>query len=152
MERFTLEPNFFIYKSKKYEKIYNTLSSKKIFNNMAEIFTFACVIGYKNKNKVKLAGRGTEMRSEHFKEKELVPLMSIIFEESNFDNDIFYDYDLIKAKFNDLEEYAEGGMEILCSTAFDGHWNGIEIDDEYDEYEIDLARFILDNLNVESYN
>lgn len=148
MERFTLEPNFFIYKSKKYEKIYNTLSSKKIFNNMAEIFTFACVIGYKNKNKVKLAGRGTEMRSEHFKEKELVPLMSIIFEESNFDNDIFYDYDLIKAKFNDLEEYAEGGMEILCSTAFDGHWNGIEIDDEYDEYEIDLARFILDNLNV----
>lgn len=47
-----------------------------------------------------------------------------------------------------LEEYAEGGMEILCEEVFNGQWNGRTLNNEYDEYEIDISKYIYDNIKV----
>lgn len=147
MERFSLEPTFNVYRSEKYDNIYTLfVDKKKIFLNRAEMFTFLAIVGYKNGRRTPIDKKSTEMRSEHIKPKELVPLMTIMFNE--FDNDFskFENYDLVKEKMGIIQEYAEGGMDILCEKAFDGFWDGRSLKEDYDEYEIDIARFVYDEL------
>ncbi len=146
---FSLNDSFFIHKSKRFESIYNLLVNKKHLFKMNELFTLAAAVGFKNNKRVKLEQKGTEMRSEHFKENQLAALYSIMLNSSDINADLesFRDYDFVKNAFKIIEEYSEGGMEILCDEVFEDKWNGINLDEEYNEYEIDLLRFVYDDYN-----
>lgn len=152
MEGFDLSQNFSIYRSEKYNNVYETLISKKVYTNRAEVFTLAAIVGFRKGNRKKIEKRATEMRSEHISGKELVALLTIIFKE--FDNDLnkFENYDLVKEKMQIVEEYAEGGMEILCNEAFNGLWNGYVLKEDYDRYQIDLIRYLNTELKNEKNN
>ena len=150
MQRFNLTPNFFIYRSKRFDPIYETLVNKKIFENRAEIFVLASIVGFKNNRRTRVEERAPEMRSEHIREKDLVPLMCIIFKEFDYDFNKFDDYEQVKKMMAIIEEYAEGGMEILCEEAFDGQWDGKTLNPDYDEYEIDIVRYIYSELKNSS--
>lgn len=54
----------------------------------------------------------------------------------------FEDREFIVKARKRLEEYAEGGMEILVNTVFKSKWNGEILDGSYDEYEIDIISYI----------
>ncbi len=148
MKDFVLKPNFFVYRSKKYDSIYELLVDKKrIFENRAGVFVFASIVGFKYNRRTKIAERATEMRSEHITEKDLLPIICMMFKEFDYDFNMFEDYDNVKKMMTVIEEYAEGGMDILCNKAFYGQWDGQELNENYNEYEIDLVRFIYEEMN-----
>lgn len=143
MKDFVLKPNFFVYRSKKYDSIYEMLvDKKKIFENRAGVFVFASIVGFKNNKRIPVKERATEMRSEHISEKDLLAIICMMFKEFDYDFNKFEDYENVKKMMPVIEEYAEGGMEILCNTAFYGQWDGNSLSENYDEYEIDLVRYI----------
>lgn len=150
---FSLSNSFFIFKSKKYEDIYNILVNKKHIFKMSELFTLCATLGFKHNNLVPFENKGTEMRSEHFKENQLTALYSIMINSPiiNADLDSFGDYDLIKNAFKIIEQYAEGGMEILCREVFESNWNSYELADDYEYYEVDLLRFIYEDYREGSF-
>jgi len=153
MIEFNLDNNFSIYKSKKYENIYDVLSNKKHLFKMSELFTLCAVIGFKNNMQLPVAKRGTEMRSEHFKKDCFPVIFSMILSDSDIGGDIekFEDYEFTKSAFKKIEEYAEGGMQFLCQNVFENKWNGNTLDTEYDEYEIDILRYVYDEQNKEVF-
>jgi len=153
---FYLDDNFSIYKSKKYENIYNVLANKKHLFKMSELFTLCAVIGFKNKSQLPIpAGkRGTEMRSEHFRKDCLPVVYSMMLNDLNIggdDIDKFEDYEFTKNAFKKIEEYAEGGMYILCQEVFENKWDENSLDEKYDEYEIDILRYIYDEQNKPAF-
>ncbi|MBE1303381.1 hypothetical protein G4W71_04915 [Clostridium botulinum] len=141
---FTLNDSFFVIKSKRFEDIYDVLVNKKHIFKMAELFTLCAAIGFKNNRRIKIKSRGKEIRSEHFKENQLTVIYSIMINSKciNADLDNFRDYEFIKQAFKHLEEYAEGGMGILCEQVLKEKFNGVYLDDNYDQYEIDILRYI----------
>lgn len=146
MVDFYLSDNFPIWKSKKYENIYDVLVNKKHLFKMSELFTLCATIGFKNDTKLPIAKRGTEMRSEHFRKDCLPIVYSMIVNDPCIGGDIdkFEDYEFTKSAFKKIEEYAEGGMQILHQEVFEDKWDGSSLDEEYDEYEIDILRYIYD--------
>ena len=143
---FYLGDNFFIYKSKKYENIYDVLVNKKHLFKMSELFTLCAAIGFKNNIKLPVEKKGTEMRSEHFRKDCLPVVYSMIVNDPYIGGDIdkFEDYEFIKSAFKKIEEYAEGGMQILCQEVFENKWDKNVLDEEYDEYGVDILRYIYD--------
>ena len=150
---FSLNNSFFIFKSKKYEDIYNVLVNKEHIFKMSELFTLCASIGFKHNNPVPLESKGTEMRSEHFKENQLTALYSIMINspliKANLDN--FMDYDFVRSSFKVIEEYAEGGMEIICRDVFEKNWNGYQLTQDYEYYDVDLLRFIYEDYKEEVF-
>lgn len=150
---FSLNNSFFIFKSKKYEDIYNVLVNKMHIFKMSELFTLCASVGFKHNNSVSVDSKGTEMRSEHFKENQLTALYSIMINSPliNADLDSFRDYEFIKSAFKIIEQYAEGGMEILCRDVFEKNWNGYELSEDYEYYDVDLLRFIYTDYKEEAF-
>jgi hypothetical protein len=141
---FSLNNSFFISKSKKYEDVYEVIVNKKHIFKMYEFFTFCASVGFSHSNPLAVAEKGKEMRSEHFKETQLSVLYSIMINSPliKADLDSFRDYDFIKNSFKIIEQYAEGGMEILCKEVFEKNWNGYVLTEEYEYYDVDLLRFV----------
>jgi hypothetical protein len=150
---FYLSDNFPIWKSKKYENIYDVLVNKKHLFKMSELFTLCATIGFKNGTKLPIVKRGTEMRSEHFRKDCLPVVYSMIVNDPCIGGDIdkFEDYEFIKSAFKKIEEYAEGGLQILHQEVFEDKWDGSSLDEEYDEYEIDILRYVYDEQNKEIF-
>lgn len=150
---FSLNNSFFIFKSKKYEDIYDVLVNKRHIFKMSELFTLCASLGFKHNNPVPFDNKGTEMRSEHFKESQLTVLYSIMINSPliKADLDSFRDYDFIKNSFKIIEQYAEGGMEIICREVFEKNWNGYELVEDDEHYEIDLLRFIYEDYKEGSF-
>lgn len=100
--------------------------------------------GFSHSNPLAIAEKGKEIRSEHLKENQLSVLYSIMINSPliKADLDSFRDYDFIKNSFKIIEQYAEGGMEILCKEVFEKNWNGYVLTEEYEYYDVDLLRFI----------
>ncbi|HEY8892739.1 MAG TPA: hypothetical protein VIM70_21100 [Clostridium sp.] len=150
---FSLSNSFFIHKSKKYEDIYDVVVNKKHIFKMSELFTLCASLGFKHSNFVQFASKGTEMRSEHFKENNLTALYSIMINSPliKADLDNFSDYDFLKNSFKTLEKYAEGGMDILCKKVFEKNWDGNKLDADYEYYDVDLLRFIYEDYKEGSF-
>lgn len=137
---------FFISRSKKYDNIYEVLVGKRIFT-MAELFTFAASIGFKRNRRVNFENdRGKDIRSEYFFPQHLMVLYSLMLNDSDTGKDlnIFKDVEQLKKGMKVIEEFAEGGMEVLCEEVFEHKWDASSklLDDKWKDYEIDLARFV----------
>jgi len=42
-----------------------------------------------------------------------------------------------------IEEYAEGGIDVLIESVFKSKWNGISLDNNYQDYDLDIISFYL---------
>jgi len=150
---FSLNNNFFILKSKKYEDIYDVLVNKKHNFKMYELFTLCASVGFGHNNPLPIGDRGKDIRSEHLKESQLYVLYSIMIHspliKANLES--FRDYDFIKTSFKTIEQYAEGGMEILCRDVFEKNWNGYVLEEEYEYYDVDLLRFVYEGYKEGSF-
>ena len=150
---FSLSNSFFIFKSKKYEDIYDVLVNKKHIFKMSELFTLCASLGFKHSEPVPFESKGTEIRSEHFKENHLTALYSIMINSPliKADLDSFSDYDFIKNAFKVVEQYAEGGMEILCKEVFEKNWKVYTLEEDYEFYDVDILRFIYEDYKEGSF-
>ena len=132
-----------VFTSKRYEVIYKSLNNL-IDVKYHDLFMLCAVIGFRNNNKLTVEEKGREFRSNYLSREQKATAYSIILNDNELEKKInrFEDREFIVKARKRLEEYAEGGMEILVNTVFKSKWNGEILDGSYDEYEIDIISYI----------
>lgn len=132
-----------VFTSKRYEAIYKSLNNL-IDVKYHDLFMLCAVIGFRNNNKLTVEEKGREFRSNYLSREQKATAYSIILNDNELEKKInrFEDREFIIKARKRLEEYAEGGMEILVNTVFKSKWNGEILDGSYDEYEIDIISYI----------
>ncbi|MEH7333951.1 hypothetical protein V7161_15000 [Neobacillus drentensis] len=137
-----------LFTSKEYEEIYFHLNSKHDIK-YHDLFLLCASIGFKKNQKKKLDERGREFRTNFFNSRQRAAVYSIIINDPDigknieaFDNSEFR----LKARKR-LEEYAEGGMDLLVKEVFGQRWDGNKLDPTYHEYEVDLLGYIYADSN-----
>lgn len=128
-----------------HEEVYQQLNEKTGMG-IAEIFYFCVLLGFKNQHQSTefRAGR-KEFRVTYLDEtqrsilyaiaNEKVPLIELNTQEK------------IKEVIFDYQKYSNGGMEILIQKVFKNHYINGSLDNTYDDYDLDLIRYMYDNLN-----
>lgn len=143
-----------IYTSKKYEAIYKSLN-KILEIKYNDLFILCASIGFKNNNKLSIGEKGREFRSNYLNREQKSTAYSIILNDSNLGKKInrFEDKKFVVETRKTLEEYAEGGMEMLVRKVFKSKWTGELLDESYGEYEIDIISYIYEqDLELELEN
>lgn len=132
-----------IFTSQKYENIYRFLKDK-LNLKYHETFVLCAAIGYKNNRARELDKKGREFRSNFLSTGQKVTIYSIILNDQEIGKQIekFNDKDFQLTAKKKIEQYAEGGMEILCEDVFGNKVNEFMLDENYDEYEVDILSYI----------
>lgn len=132
-----------MYTSKKYEPIYKTLN-KNIEIKYHDLFILCAAIGFKNNRSLLIEEKGREFRSNYLSREQKATAYSIILNDSKLGKRInkFEDKEFILEARKALEQYAEGGMEILVEEVFKSKWTGQILDENYSEYEVDIISYI----------
>ena len=132
-----------IFTSKKYENIYKVLN-KTIDVKYHDLFMLCASIGFKNNRKKAVVEKGREFRSNYLSREQKATAYSIILSDSELGRKInkFEDKEFILEARKALEQYAEGGMEILVEEVFKSKWTGEILDENYSEYEVDIISYI----------
>lgn len=138
-----LTEQILIYTSEKNQDIYQYFREKYDIK-YHELFTICASIGYKNNSKVKIEQRGREFRSNYFNMGQRSIMYSIILSDNNIGKNIekFDDREFRVNSKRMLEEYAEGGLEILIDEVFKSRWDNHMLDRTYQEYDIDVLSYI----------
>lgn len=136
-----------LYTSKKYEDIYSYFNEGSMKLKIHEIFLLCASIGFKNNRKNTFTEIGKEFRTNYFSTQQMSAMYSIILNDSSLGKQVemFYNNGFKRDALKRMEEYAEGGMEIICEEIFKKRWNGKELSRDYDEYDIDILSYIYEN-------
>ncbi|MDA2771328.1 MULTISPECIES: hypothetical protein [Bacillus cereus group] len=145
---FLQEAEMLIYSSQKYEEIYMKIN-KDLKITYKNIFLLCAALGARNGRTTPVTKRGREFRASYFNESEENLVYTIILnDETNGKNiELFNDPEFRKEARKIIEEYAEGGMDILVEEVFKEKWNGIKLDEKYDNYDVDIMKYLIANLN-----
>lgn len=137
-----------IYTGETYESIYKHLNDVYSIKYQ-DLFVLAAQLGFKNDRKKTREGKGREFRSNYLSLQQKGVLYALILNEPSFNKDLdtLNDKDFQSECKNILEEYAIGGLEYLCESLFGFKWNGIKLDEIYDEYDLDLMSFIKNQID-----
>lgn len=132
-----------MFTSKRYEPIYKTLN-KLLEIKYHDLFILCAALGFKNDRKISIDERGREFRSNYLSREQKSTAYSIILNDSKLGKqlDRFEERDFVKEARKTLEEYAEGGMQVLVDEVFGSKWTGKLLDDSYKEYEVDIISYI----------
>ena len=135
-------------RGKKYENVYATLvKEKQVFSSMHELFYLAVSIGYKMKTKENFEP-GIDMRAEHFNDVGKMVLYDLYINENGVE--ALSDSEAIKRFIrNDMVEYAEGGIKVLCEQVFINTWDkeNLMLRQDYDNYAEDILAFVNSKYN-----
>lgn len=107
-------------KSAAMENYYQTLVKEGLFETMKDVMLTAIAIGFINNKRVPIAKYGGDAIKEHIFKDEM-DFLNIIAVLSTKDIKILLSENKDE-KYKMLEEYAEGGMEILVGEVFTGQY------------------------------
>ncbi|MFV8829545.1 hypothetical protein [Alkalihalobacterium sp. APHAB7] len=132
-----------LYTSKKYEEIYFYFNTK-FEVKYQDLFLLCASLGFKKDQKSSIGERGRELRTNYLNTRQKATAYSIILSDSELGRNIeaFDDKEFPKKARKRLEEYAEGGMQVLVEEVFGRRWDGNNLDPAYKEYEVDLLSYI----------
>lgn len=136
-----------MYTSKKYEHIY-TFFSNTYDMKYHSLFLICAAIGAKSGKLSPVAERSREFRSNYFSLDERNLIYTLILNDENKGKDLerFNDSEFHAEARKVIENYAEGGMEILVEEVFREKWDGNRLDEKYKNYQVDLMSYILATL------
>lgn len=133
----------------KYKNIYD-LFAKEYNIKYARLFTICACIGFKN-NCLEdvISGEGYEFRSAYLTTEESANLYTILILDPELGHQIekFSDKSFVSQCQKKLERYAAGGMRLLVNEVFKTHWNGFSLDNNYEEYDVDIMVYINEEIN-----
>lgn len=133
-----------IYTSEKYEGIYMEIANNKNIR-YHDIFLLACSIGFRNGRRSPITRRGREFRSNYLSSDEQKTTIYTILLEDPYLNIRIEDLTK-KEKFGEfkkvLEEYAEGGMDILVEEVFPPNIHINTKGKAYKNYIIDIMSYV----------
>lgn len=132
-----------IHSSTKFADIYVYMNSQYGIKYQ-DLFSICMSIGFKNNRKSKLKSQGIQIRSNYFNTNQRSAVYAMILEDPEIGKNI--------EKFSEkqfsltgrilMEEYAEGGMEILVEEVFKNRWDSNRLDPSYNEYDVDILSYI----------
>lgn len=133
-----------MYTSEKYENIYTEIG-KNTKISYPELFTLACSIGFKKGKRTAVGKTGREFRSNYLSSDEQKTIIyTILLEDKDLRIDI---EDLMnKERFAEykkvLQEYAEGGMDILLKEALPPNIHIETNAKSYKNYIVDIMSYV----------
>jgi hypothetical protein len=139
-----LQNQMLMYTSKKFENIYILLNQEYDYT-YHRLFLMSAALGARNSHSLPVVEKGREFRSNYFNNDERNLAYSIILnDEAQGKNlDRFNDKSFYAEARKLLENYAEGGMDILVRELFKEKWNGIKLDETYKNYPIDILNYVV---------
>lgn len=111
-------------KSATMEPYYQFLVKEGYFDTMKDVMLLAIIIGFKNESRIPVTKYGGDAIKEHIF-KDDMDFLNVISVLSTKDIKILLDENK-EDKYKMLEEYAEGGMNILVKEAFSGQYTDAE--------------------------
>ncbi|CEN87588.1 hypothetical protein [Paraclostridium sordellii] len=138
-----------LYSSKKYENIYTMFKDK--FNiSYAQLFILCATTGFKNNRKSNVEEKSREFRTNYMNTHERSSAYAIILGDQRLGKRItdFEDAIFVTEAKKLLEEYAEGGMDVIIENVFKRKWDGVKLDESYIEYDIDLISYVYGQAKV----
>ena len=111
-------------KSSNMEPYYQYLVKEGYFDTMKDVMLLAIMLGFKNESRIPVTKYGGDAIKEHIF-KDDMDFLNVISVLSTKDIKILLDENK-EEKYKMLEEYAEGGMNILVKDAFTGQYTNAE--------------------------
>lgn len=138
-----------VFTSKQYENIYIYL--KDVYDiKYQDLFMLCASVGFRENNPLPIAEKGREFRSNYLSIGQRATAYSIILNDNtvgkNLDKFNEDDFPGIAKKI--LEEYAEGGMQVLVRDVFRSKFKDGHLDKTHDEYDLDIISYIYEQSNV----
>lgn len=133
-----------IYTSEKYEGIYMEIANNKNIS-YHDIFLLVCSIGFRKGKKSPIKKRGREFRVNYLSSDEQKTIIYTILLEDPYLNITIEDL-IKKDRFGEyikvLEEYAEGGMDVLVEEVFPPNIHIETKGKAYNNYIIDIMSYV----------
>ncbi|MCD8916248.1 hypothetical protein K2V61_11920 [Staphylococcus simulans] len=129
----------------KYSSIFEQFTKRESVQvHNKNIFVLAAVVGFKNSSKIENENRGKEILASFLTPSEEELFMNIVFQDEKVDNDLEKLGEIIDSKEGKeiIEEYVNGGLELMVIEAFFDNWDGHELNPDYEHYYFDLIKFI----------
>jgi hypothetical protein len=138
-----------LYTSKRYEEIYIHFNSNYEIKYQ-DLFLLCASIGFRNDRKTSFKERGREFRTNYLNSKQKATAYSIILSDSELGKNIeaFENSEFRLQARKRLEQYAEGGMDLLVEEVFGHRFDGNKLDPTYSEYEVDLLSYVYAESNT----
>lgn len=131
----------------KYNDVYDTFTKKESENKIEikHLYILAATVGFKNSRRVKIESKGKETRTSYLSYKEEALLLNMVFADSEINNNIDEIVNLNnKMKIKGIiDEYANGGMQLIFENALSHRWNGDYLNNEDGNLVFDLSKYIL---------
>ena len=131
----------------KYNDMYDTFTKKESENKIEikHLYILAATVGFKNSRRVKIESKGKETRTSYLSYKEEALLLNMVFADSEINNNIDEIVNLNnKMKIKGIiDEYANGGMQLIVENALSHRWNGDYLNNEDGNLVFDLSKYIL---------
>lgn len=144
-----LKKQMLVYTSKEYEDIYKKIQEAYGIK-YAQLFMLCCSLGFKKGRKISFKETGREFRSNYLNDDQRVSAYSILLNDRNLNITLkdFENQDMYHKFRQTLEEYAQGGMEVLIEEAFPPGIKNYINTKKYDEYLIDIMSYIYNEANA----
>ena len=138
------------YTDSKYNDVFDTFIKKEAKNKIEikQLYILVATLGFKNSKRVQVSSKGKETRTSYLSYKEEALLLNMVFADSEINNNIDKIVNLnnkIKIK-NIIDEYANGGLELIVERGLPHRWNGEFLDNEDGNLTFDLSKYILSEI------
>jgi hypothetical protein len=145
---FLQDSGLLLYASEKYDDIYMRIN-REFKISYKNIFLLCATLGARKGVRLPLEKRGREFRGTYLNEEEeqLAYVIILNDEKSGKNIEALNDPEFRVTGRNKLQEYAEGGMSILVDNVFNQRWNGLALDPRYDDYGVDIMKYLVAELN-----
>lgn len=131
-----------IYTSKENENVY-TFLNEKYGLKYHEAFLLFAIIGFRNQKRIPFNNTGREFRSNYLKIAERVSLYTILLKsEENITFDSFSVKENHSVLVKILEEYAEGGLNVIISEVLKSKYINGRLQEGYINYIPDIMNYI----------
>jgi hypothetical protein len=146
---FLARKQILVFTSKQYENIYIYL--KDVYEiKYHDLFMLSASIGFRNNNPLPIGEKGREFRSNYLSNAQRATAYSMILNHPTVGKDLekFNQEDFPSIAKKILEEYAEGGMQILVRDVFRSKFKDGHLDKTYEEYDLDIISYVYEQSDV----
>ncbi len=134
----------------KFNNVFDIFTKKEVGNKIEikQLYILAATVGFKNSKRVKIENKGKETRTSYLSYKEEALLLNMVFSDDEINNNIDEIVNLnnkLKIK-NIIDEYANGGLELIIEKGLPHRWNGEYLSNEDGNLTFDLSKYILSEI------
>ncbi|WP_426443721.1 hypothetical protein [Staphylococcus xylosus] len=134
----------------KFNNVFDIFTKKEMGNKIEikQLYILAATVGFKNSKRVKIENKGKETRTSYLSYKEEALLLNMAFADDEINNNIDEIVNLnnkLKIK-NIIDEYANGGLELIIEKGLPHRWNGEYLNNEDGNLTFDLSKYILSEI------